>query len=135
MDQGEWRVARRFAAAHIVQCPTTSAALQALAVAGSAGLIALAFRQGFAHRGDPVHRAAARWLGASTAVAFSIAMYAFLVSLVYGAQGISTSYRWISIPAAVCRLDGVGGARQPVRAGAMVVAAGDVGTWAARSLC
>lgn len=68
------------------------------ALVDSTSLIVLAFRQGFAYRGDPVHRAAARWLGASAAVAFSIAMYAFLVSLVYGAQGIGTSYRWVSIP-------------------------------------
>ncbi|MRD47038.1 hypothetical protein GHT07_07095 [Caenimonas koreensis DSM 17982] len=84
---------------NIVQWPDSQALRYKLwLVVATASLVALALRQGFANRSDPVHRAAGRWLGASMVVAVSIVMYAFLVSLVYGAQGISTSYRWVSVP-------------------------------------
>ena len=61
-------------------------------------LIVLAIRQSLVHREDPVHRAAGRWLAASVLVAFSIVIYAFVVSLVYDVQVISNSYRWVSVP-------------------------------------
>jgi signal transduction histidine kinase len=64
----------------------------------SASLIGVALWQTLAHRDDPVHRAAARWLAASVVVSFSIAMYAFVVSLVYDSPGVSNSYRWVSVP-------------------------------------
>ncbi|MES2632191.1 MAG: ATP-binding protein [Pseudomonadota bacterium] len=84
---------------NIAQWPDSQALRYKLwLVVSSAALIALAVTQGFSRRRDPVHRAAARWLGASAVVSFSIVMYAFLVSFVYGAQGISTSYRWVSVP-------------------------------------
>ena len=67
-------------------------------VAGSACLVGLAIWQSLSRRDDPLHRAAARWLAASAVVSFSIAMYAFVVSLVYDAPGISNSYRWVSVP-------------------------------------
>ncbi len=67
-------------------------------VVGSAALIALAVAQSLMHRGDPVHRAAARWLAASALVSFSVVMVAFAVSLVYDVQVISNSYRWLSVP-------------------------------------
>lgn len=67
-------------------------------VASSACLVGLAIWQSLSHRDDPLHRAAARWLAASAVVSFSIAMYAFVVSLVYDAPGISNSYRWVSVP-------------------------------------
>lgn len=67
-------------------------------VVGSVALIALAVAQSLMHRGDPVHRAAARWLAASALVSFSVVMVAFAVSLVYGVQVISNSYRWLSVP-------------------------------------
>ena len=59
-------------------------------VVGSASLIGLALRQALSGRGDPVHRAAGRWLAASVLVSVSIAMYAFLVSLVYDVTGQGT---------------------------------------------
>ncbi|WP_374669385.1 sensor histidine kinase [Ramlibacter sp.] len=67
-------------------------------VVASVALIAFALRQAFGRRDDPVHRAAGRWLAASAVVSFSIVMYAFAVSLVYGATAISNSYRWVSVP-------------------------------------
>ncbi len=67
-------------------------------VMASAGLIGLAVWQSVTRRDDPVHRAAARWLAASALVSFSIAMYAFVVSLVYDSPGISNSYRWVTVP-------------------------------------
>jgi signal transduction histidine kinase len=67
-------------------------------VVGSASLIGLALRQALSGRGDPVHRAAGRWLAASVLVSVSIAMYAFLVSLVYDVTAVSNSYRWVTVP-------------------------------------
>ncbi len=67
-------------------------------VVASVALIALAVAQSLTHRGDPVHRAAARWLAASALVSFSVVMVAFSISLVYNVQVISNSYRWLSVP-------------------------------------
>lgn len=67
-------------------------------VVTSAGLIGLAIRQSLVHRDDPVHRAAGRWLAASALMAFSVVIYAFVVSLVYDVQVVSNSYRWVSVP-------------------------------------
>ncbi len=67
-------------------------------VVASVSLIGLAIRQSLVHRDDPVHRAAGRWLAASALVAFSVVIYAFVVSLVYDVQVVSNSYRWVSVP-------------------------------------
>lgn len=67
-------------------------------VVASASLIGLAIRQSLVHREDPLHRAAGRWLAASALVAFSVVIYAFVVSLVYDVQVVSNSYRWVSVP-------------------------------------
>jgi signal transduction histidine kinase len=67
-------------------------------VVASASFIGLAVWQSLAHRADPVHRAAGRWLAASALVAFSVVIYAFVVSLVYDVQVVSNSYRWVSVP-------------------------------------
>lgn len=84
---------------NVVQWPDNQALRYKLwLVAGSGTLIALAVWQSLTRREDPLHRAAARWLAASAVVSFSIAMYAFVVSLVYDAPGVSNSYRWVSIP-------------------------------------
>jgi signal transduction histidine kinase len=67
-------------------------------VVASVALIGVALRQALAHRDDPVHRAAGRWLAASALVSFSVIIYAFAVSLVYDVQVVSNSYRWVSVP-------------------------------------
>mgnify|MGYP000937217339 FL=1 len=86
-------------ALNVLQWPDNQALRYKLwLVAGSATLIGLAIWQSLTRREDPVHRAAARWLAASAVVSFSIAMYAFVVSLAFDAPGISNSYRWVSIP-------------------------------------
>jgi signal transduction histidine kinase len=67
-------------------------------VVASAALVGLSIAQGLVRRHDPVHRAAARWLAVSALVSFSVVMVAFAVSLVYGVQVVSNSYRWLSVP-------------------------------------
>lgn len=84
---------------NVLQWPDSQALRYKLwLVVTSAGLIGLAIRQSLVHRGDPVHRAAGRWLAASAVVAFSVAIYAFVMSLVYDVQVVSNSYRWVSVP-------------------------------------
>jgi len=67
-------------------------------VVASVAFVGLAVWQSLGHRGDPVHRAAARWLAASGLASFSVVMVAFVISLVYDVQVISNSYRWLSVP-------------------------------------
>ena len=84
---------------NVLQWPDSQALRYKLwLVVASASLIGLAIRQSLAHREDPVHRAAGRWLAASALVAFSVVIYAFVVSLVYDVQVVSNSYRWVSVP-------------------------------------
>ncbi len=84
---------------NILQWPDSQALRYKLwLVVASASLIGLAIRQSLVHRDDPVHRAAGRWLAASALVAFSVVIYAFVVSLVYDVQVVSNSYRWVSVP-------------------------------------
>lgn len=61
-------------------------------------VLILSVWQGVASRADPVHRAAARWLGASVFLSVSVVAVAFAVSVVYNVQIISTAYRWLSLP-------------------------------------
>lgn len=67
-------------------------------VAGGLTILLLGLAQALGNRGDPVHRAAARWLGASVALCFSVVFYSFAVSLIYDAQAVSNSYRWLGVP-------------------------------------
>lgn len=67
-------------------------------VAGGFAILLLGLAQSLRNRGDPVHRAAARWLGASVALCFSVVFYSFAVSLIYDAQAVSNSYRWLGVP-------------------------------------
>lgn len=84
---------------NVVQWPDNQALRYKLwLVVASVGLIGLSIRQSLVHRDDPVHRAAGRWLAASALVAFSVVIYAFVISLVYDVQVVSNSYRWVSVP-------------------------------------